>query len=220
MKKFLPLILIGSGLLIIIGVIFFLSKNSKKVTTVNEENLAIPELPASQRPVISLIPTNNPKDAKSDNGKMLDLKVQNINIPGAASMDYELVYTTGMGIQQGVPGTVKLDGTDIDRPLLLGSESSGKFRYDTGIETGTITFKFRNGSGKLIGKLQGDWHLQTGVTELTSVDGSFKYTLDKEAKGVYFLTMQTFAEPNINSVVISANGYTIFASDGKAHSGK
>lgn len=220
MKKFLPLILIGAGLLIVIGAILFFSRNSNKATTIDEENAAVPELPAAQRPVISLIPSNNPKDAKSDKGKMLDLKVQKINIPDAVSMDYELVYTTGMGIQQGVPGTVKLDGTDIDRLLLLGSESSGKFRYDTGIETGTITFKFRNSSGKLIGKLQGDWHLQTGVTELTSVDDSFKYTLDKEAKGVYFLTMQTFAEPNTNSVVVSANGYTVFASDGKAHSGK
>lgn len=220
MKKFLPLILIGAGLLIVIGAIFFFSRNSKKVTTVDDQNVAIPELPAEQWPVISLIPTSNPKDPKAGNGKMLDLKVQKINIPGAVSMDYELVYTTGMGIQQGVPGTVKLDGTDIDRLLLLGSESSGKFRYDTGVEIGTITFKFRNSSGKLIGKLQGDWHLQTGVTELTSVDGSFKYTLDKEAKGVYFLTMQTFAEPNTNSVVVSANGYTVFASDGKAHSGK
>lgn len=206
--------------MIILVAIFFLAKNPKKESTNDDQNIAIPELPADQRPVISLIPTNNPRDAKAGNGKMLDLKVQKINIPGAVSMDYELVYTTGTGIQQGVPGMVKLDGTDIDRPLLLGSESSGKFRYDAGVETGTITFKFRNSAGKLIGKLQGDWHLQTEVTELTSVDGIFKYTLDKAAKGVYFLTMQTFAEPEASAVVVSANGYTVFASDGKAHSGK
>ena len=220
MKKSFPLILVGAGLLIILVAIFFLTRNPKKESTNDDQNIAVPELPAEQKPVISLIPTGNPRDTKAGNGKMLDLKVQKINIPGATSMDYELVYTTGTGIQQGVPGTVKLDGTDIDRPLLLGSESSGKFRYDAGVEIGTISFKFRNSSGKLIGKLQGNWHLQTEVTELASVDGSFKYTLDKLAKGVYFLTMQTFAAPDASTVVISANGYSVFASDGKAHSGK
>jgi len=69
-------------------------------------------------------------------------------VTGAASMDYELIYSTSDGGQQGVPGTVKLTGTDIDRPLLLGSESSGKYRYDAGVEQGTMTLKFRDASGK------------------------------------------------------------------------
>lgn len=209
MKKFLPVILLGLGLLVVIGGIIVVFKNSGKSSSTEDENTLVPELPASQRPVITLTPTNNPKDPKSDFGKMLDLKVQKINIPDAVSMDYELIYTTGTGVQQGVPGTVKLDGNDIDRPLLLGSESSGKFRYDVGVEKGTITFRFRNAKGKLMGKLSGEWHLQTDTTELTSTDGVFKYTLDKLAKGVYFIVMTDFKD-----------GYSVFASDGKTHSGK
>lgn len=219
MKKFLPFILLGVGIVVVL-VIFLVIKNLKNNQTSDDQEASVPELTQDQWPVISLTPTNNPKDAKSDSGKMLDLKVQKINISGAASMDYELIYTTGTGVQQGVPGTVKLDGSDVERTLLLGSESSGKFRYDTNVEKGTITFRFRNGSGKLIGKLSADWHMQTGVTELTSVDGSFKYTLSGVVKGVYFLTMQTFAAPDPSTVVVSSNGYSVFASDGKPHTGK
>ncbi|MCX6705272.1 MAG: hypothetical protein NT162_02955 [Candidatus Woesebacteria bacterium] len=151
---------------------------------------------------------------------MLNFKVQKINIPGAVSMDYELVYTTTSGGQQGVPGTVKLDGTDIDRPLLLGSESSGKFRYDAGVERGTMTLKFRDSDGKMIGKLVTDFHLQTEVTTLTSIDGKFTYELDKVAKSVFFITMKTFADPVVSMAVVSFNGYSVFASDGKPHAGK
>ena len=150
----------------------------------------------------------------------MDFKVQKLNIPGAVTMDYELLYTTGTGLQQGVPGTVKLDGTDIDRPLLLGSESSGKFRYDAGVEQGTMTLKFRDVKGKMIGKLSTDFHLQTEVTKLTSIDGKFTYELDKVAKGVFFVTMKTFAGPAASAVVVSSNGYSVFASDGKPHAGK
>ena len=135
-------------------------------------------------------------------------------------MDYELIYSTSDGGQQGVPGTVKLTGTDIDRPLLLGSESSGKYRYDAGVEQGTMTLKFRDASGKLIGKLSTDFHLQTGVTALTSIDGNFTYNLNAIAKNVYFVTMKTFAVPVASMVVVSQNGYSVFASDGKPHTGK
>jgi len=204
MKKFLPLILIGIGIVITL-VVFILVKNSKNNLSSDDQDAAVPELPAEQRPLVMLIPTNNPSVPGSD-GHWLDFKVQKINVPGAAAMDYELIYSTGSGGQQGVPGTVKLNGSDVERMLLLGSESSGKFRYDTGVETGTMTIRFRNDKGKLIGKLSTVFHLQTGVTELTSADGAFKHTLDKVAKGVFFVTMQTFA-----------NGYQAFSSDGKVY---
>ncbi len=134
-------------------------------------------------------------------------------------MDYLMVYSTSDGGQQGVPGTVKLTGDNIEKKLLLGSESSGKFRYDAGVTTGTMTITFRNANGKMLGKLTTEFHLQSGVTELTSVDGMFKYTLDKIAKNVYFVTMKTYAEPTIATVVWE-NAYGVFASDGKEHTGK
>jgi hypothetical protein len=217
-KKFLPLILIGIGLLLVI--VFFIAKGMKgNATPAVDEEAAIPEIPAAEWPVVTLAPSANPKVAGSM-GHWLDFKVQKINIPGATTMDYELVYTTTNGGQQGVPGTVKLDGADVERALLLGSESSGKYRYDAGVEQGTMTLKFRDGAGKMIGKLSTDFHLQTEVTTLTSIDGKFTYELDKVAKGVFFVTMKTFAEPASSMVVVSANGYSVFASDGKVHVGK
>lgn len=220
MKKFLPLILIGSGVILILVIVFIIAKGMKGGSVpAGQEEASIPEIPSSEWPVVTLTPTGNPKVTGSM-GHWLDFKVQKINIPGAVSMDYELVYTTTSGGQQGVPGTVKLDGTDIDRPLLLGSESSGKFRYDVGVERGTMTLKFRDSGGKMIGKLVTDFHLQTEVTTLTSIDGKFTYELDKAAKGVFFVTMKTFAEPAASMAVVSSNGYSVFASDGKPHAGK
>lgn len=220
MKKFLPLILIGSGLILLLVVVFFVAKGMKNNSSPKgEEEAVIPEIPASEWPAVTLTPTDNPKVAGSM-GHWLDFKVQKINIPGAATMDYELVYTTTNGGQQGVPGTVKLDGGDVERALLLGSESSGKFRYDAGVAQGTMTLKFRDAKGKMIGKLSTDFHLQTEVTTLTSIDGNFTYELNKIAKGVFFVTMKTFAEPAASMVVISENGYSVLASDGKPHTGK
>jgi hypothetical protein len=218
MKKYLPLILIAVGVLVLGLVIFVMVRNSKSQNEeVAEEN--IPELPQSQWPVVTLTPTNNP-DVKGSEGHWLDFKVQKINVPGAASMDYLLVYNTSDGGQQGVPGSVKLTGAEVERKLLMGSESSGKFRYDAGVERGTMTITFRDEDGKSVGKLSTDFHLQSGVTELTSIDGKFTYTLDKVAKSVFFVTMNTFLQPEASEYVVWQNGYGVFASDGKPHTGQ
>jgi hypothetical protein len=218
-KKYLPLILVGFGVLVLVLVFVLLKGFKGTEKTTEDENANVPELPQSQWPVVSLTPTADPTVPNSL-GHFLDFKVQKINVPGAASMDYELVYSTTSGGQQGVPGTVKLTGADVDKLLLLGSASSGKYRFDTGVDHGTITIRFRDGKGKLMGRLSTDFSLQTGTTELSSVDGVFKYTLDKAAKGVFFVTMRTFADPDPAMTVVSSNGYSIFASDGKPHTGK
>jgi hypothetical protein len=219
MKKYLPLILIGIGVLVIAGVIFAIVKNSKSQATSTQTAENIPDLPQNQWPVVTLTPTS---DAAAPNsmGHFLDFKVQKINVPGAASMDYLLVYNTSDGGQQGVPGSIKLVGGDIERKLLMGSASSGKYRYDAGVERGTMTITFRDSGGKSVGKLSADFHLQSEVTELSSVDGNFKYTLDKPAKGVFFVTMPTFVQPEASMYVIWQNGYGVFASDSKPHTGK
>lgn len=217
MKKYLPLILLGVGLLVVV-LVFLLIKNSKKTDTSEEEEVAA-EIPADQWPVVSLTPTQDPKVPNSM-GRFLSFRVQKIKVKDAATMDYELLYSTTTGGQQGVPGTVKLDGkTEVERLLLLGSESSGKFRFDEGVEEGTITVRFRNAKGKLLGKLTTDFHLHTGTKELDSVDGKFRYVLDTLPKGVFFIIMKTFAEPDTSMVVVWKDGYGVFASDGKPHSG-
>lgn len=219
MKKFLPLILIVVGVLIIGGVIFAVTRGSKNQSSSNQAEENIPELPQSEWPVVTLTPTSSDR-APNSLGHFLDFKVQKINVTGASSMDYLLVYSTSDGGQQGVPGSVKLTGGDIERSLLLGSESSGKFRYDAGVETGTMTITFRDAKGKSLGKLSTAFHLQSDVTDLTSVDGKFTYTLDKAAKNVFFVTMQTFVQPDASMYVVWQNGYGVFASDGEPHAGK
>ena len=198
-KKYLPFILLGVGVLILAGA-FLLIKNSKEV---GNEDETVKEIPVEQRPIVSLIP--------SGDGHWLKLKIEQIKVEGAVSLDYELLYTLPDGRVQGVPGTVKIKG-DVIRDLLLGSESSGKFRYDEGVETGSMTVRFRNLKGKLIGKLSTKVHMQTGVKELTSADGKFTYSPDKISKGVYYVTMETFAEPNPSTVVVYKDGYGVFSS--------
>ena len=206
--------------MLLLIVVYFVAKGIKnKSTQSGEPEEQVSLLPESQWPVVTLTPTDK-SDVKGSLGHWLVLKVQKINVPGAASMDYLLVYSTSDGGQQGVPGTVALTGADIERKLLLGSESSGKFRYDAGVEQGTMTITFRDEDGKSIGKLSTQFHLQSGVTELTSIDGNFTYTLDKLATNVFFVTMQTFLEPDPSAYVVWQNGYGVFASDGKPHTGE
>jgi hypothetical protein len=217
-KKYLPFIAIIVVAVIVVGGVFIVRKINQPVVTDNsiQDDASIPVLPADQRPTVYLIP--------SSDGHYLSLKVMSIKVPSANSMDYELLYKANNGVAQvteGVPGTIQLKGqTGVNRDnILLGSESSGKIRFDKGVENGTLTLRFRDGNGKLLGKVATDFHLQTGTTSLTSVDGTFKYTLSKPATGVWFVTMQPFGTPDAKSVVVFQNGWTIFASDGLAHPG-
>ena len=219
MKKYLPLILIGGGILVVVLAVFVVMRSLKSGTTTGiQEEEVVPELTQSQWPIVSLTPVTDPKIPNSL-GHLLGLKVQKINVSGATTMDYLLVYNTSDGGQQGVPGTIKLTGADVDKNLLLGSESSGKFRFDKGVNQGSITITFRNDKGKTLGKLSTDFHLQLDETLLTSIDGKFTYTMDKATKGVYFVTMPTFVQPEPSMYVAWQNGYGVFASDGKPHTG-
>lgn len=210
-------IIVGVLVVILIAVAFLVKGAKKGSDTSEKEESNIPVLSESEWPAISLIPTEK-SDVPGSLGHWLNFTVEKISVSGAESMDYLLVYSTGDGGQQGVSGTVKLTGDIIERKLLLGSESSGKYRYDEGVETGTMTITFRNADGKSVGKLSTEFHLQSETAELTSTDGKFGYILDKVPKGVYFVTMKTFIEPSVPSVIWQG-GYGVFASDGEAHAG-
>jgi hypothetical protein len=206
MKKYLPIILFASGALVFIGGIFVV-KGQKKTpipqATIEPDGV-VAEIPLESRPFTSLTP-------KSD-GHWLKMHIDQIKIADAITVDYELLYKTGNGDTQGVPGSINLANVNgaIERDLLLGSESNKKFRYDEGVEQGTLTLRFRNSQGKLVGKLTTDFHLQSGTTELSSIDGKLKYTLNKiPAKG-YFVTMNTFKD----------GVYGIFYSEGELPAGK
>lgn len=214
----MPLILIGAGVLVVVvAAVLIMKMVSNTPSSTNEPEANVPLLPQNQWPVVSLTPTEDPAVPNSL-GHFLEMRIQKINVPNAKTMDYLLVYTTSDGGQQGVPGTVQISG-DIDKKLLMGSASSGKYRFDQGVSTGTLTITFRDSNGKSLGKLVADFHLQFGDTVLTSVDGKFTYTLSKAAKGVYFVTMPTFVQPDASLYVVWQGGYGVFASDGKPHAG-
>lgn len=202
-KKFLPLILLGVGLLILV-MVFVLIKNKKSAVVV-DDNAPLAEVAFADRPVAMLTPT--------EDGRYINLKIDKITLPKAVSLDYELLYELPDGRTQGVPGTVDLDGkTSFERKLLLGSESNGKFRYDEGVETGSLTVRLRDLKGKLLAKFSTKWHLQSTDTELTSVDENFKYVLEKKPKGMYFITMETFGLMDKTITSVESGPYGVFSS--------
>jgi hypothetical protein len=204
MKKLLPVFLFLGGA-IVLGVVFFLIARSTKDTKSPTEDIeTVPEVALELRPVASLTPT--------DDGHWLNLSVDKFKID-AKTMDFELLYSLPDGRSQGVPGSITLGGaTPIERKLLLGSESSGKFRYDEGVSEGFLTLKFRNDQGKLVAKFQTKWHLQGSVTELTSIDGKFSYTLPKAPAKTWFITMETFGVPVDAPGTVASGPYGVFTS--------
>jgi len=201
MKKYLPLILFVVGLGALTAV-FFVLKGKK--TSVETEEVALQEVALEKRPVTSLTP--------SEDGHWLNLKIEKI-VLDATSFDYELLYKLPDGRTQGVPGTVKLDSQKtIERELLLGSESSGKFSYDEGVEQGTLTLRFRNEKGKLLVKFSTQFHLQSDTKKLTSVDGNFSYTLTKTPSKTFFVTMETFGLPGDTPAEVASGPYGVFSS--------
>lgn len=203
MKKFLPLILLGLGVLVAVIAFVFVKGRDKNGGVDLGDELA-PEIALMDRPIASLTP--------SKDGHWLTLKIENISIDNAVSMDYELLYKVGDGRTQGVPGTIKLEDQDeIERELLLGSESSGKFRYDEGVETGTLTLRFRSEKGKLVGKFATDFRILNEEKTLSSADEEFKLKMDGLTGG-YFVVMETFGVPKDVKGELQAGPYGVFSS--------
>lgn len=203
MRRYLPIALLLFGVLTAIGAFVFV--RSRKPLDITEEDEIVAEVPLNLRPVTSLTP--------SEDGHFLNMKIESIKVSNAVSMDYEILYKVEDGRIQGVPGIIELDGqTSVEREILLGSESSGKFRYDEGVETGSLTLRFRNENGKLVGKLSTDFHLLSDTDELTSLDESFSFTLDEESDE-FFIVMETFGLPEAISGEIVAGPYGVFGSD-------
>lgn len=200
MKKFLPLIIFGVGLLSVILIIVFVTRPSNESNTTPEETATI-EVALNDRPMASLTPT--------DDGHWLNMKVEKL-LSSAKTMDYELLYTLPDGRVQGVPGTVQLKGEKtLERKLLLGSESSGKFRYDEGVKEGTLTLRFRNEKGKLMVKYSTKFAMLTAVKDLTSTDGKVKIALSKAPKKGFFVIMDTFGVPG-SSETPTSGPYGVF----------
>lgn len=203
MRKFLPLILLVLGIGVVMAVYFLVIRKPTKTTT-SEETSTLVELPLVQRPIASLVP--------SADGHYLNLKIEKLN-QTAASVEYELLYNLPDGRTQGVPGTIQLAGQKvIERSLLLGSESSGKFRYDTGVKEGTLTVRFRNEAGKLVNKYSTKFALLLNTKELTSIDEKFTFSLAKLNSKDFFVVMDTFGVTNEVPAALVAGPVGVFSS--------
>jgi hypothetical protein len=95
----------------------------------------------------------------SEDNRWLKLEVGGISAK-AESMKYELIYNLPDGRVQGVPGTVELKGGSIERDILLGTESSGTYYYDEGVEKGSLSLKFYSGGDKPIEEYESEWVLK------------------------------------------------------------
>jgi len=213
MKKLLPVILLLFGIIVAAGVFFLMKgKNTKTQDTqdVDVED-AVTEVPLDRRPIVSLTPTSD--------GHYLKLEIKKI-VVDAVTLDYELTYKVPDGRTQGVPGTVKLTTKDdILKELLLGSESSGKFRYDEGVEVGQLVLRFRDANGKLVAKFSTDFNLVAPGKEIVSFDGNFKLTMSKPTTKTYFVVMDTLGYPGDTKLADSSKLYGLFSSDNKRYAG-
>ena len=213
MKKYLPIIIFFLGIIVFVLVYFFVIKPSKKETTSVEDTSSLVEVILNDRPVVSLTPTTD--------GHWLNLKIEKIQIPNAYSMDYELLYDLPDGRTQGVPGTITLNGQKIiERELLLGSESSGKYRYDDGVEEGTLTIRFRNDKGKLIARFTTKFVLLSGTKSLSSIDGSFEASLTKVPPKGHFVVMESFGVPSEAPGDVKTGPFGLFYSEDASLSGE
>lgn len=207
MKKILPIIIIFLGIGIAVGIFLFV-KSKSSIDEVPDTEDTIPVIAIEKRPVLSLRP--------SEDGHWLKLKIEKISID-AATMDYELTYKVLDGRTQGVPGTVKLTTkADIEKDLLLGSESSGKYRYDEGVDQGKIVLRFRDTQGKLLAKFETEFTFQSNVDQITTLSGNYKF--DKLGKGVFYVTMDSVGFPGEFSGKVE-KAFGIFSSSTEGNSG-
>ena len=194
------------------GAVFYFIAKSTKETPAPEATETAPDIILADRPIATLIPTAD--------GHYLAMSITKLDKITAKTLDYELLYSLPDGRTQGVPGSITLSGnTPIERKLLLGSESSGKFRYDEGVEQGTLTLKFRDANGKLAAKFMSLWHLQGSVSEVSSTDGSFRLTFKKAPAKTFFVTMNTFGIAVDVPAELTAGPWGVFSSSKSALTG-
>jgi len=212
MKKYLPFIILGLGILVFVAAFFVMRKPASVETGEDEEGNLI-ELSLAEMPVVSLTPT--------EDGHYLNLKIEKIKVANALTMDFQFLYDVPDKVQQGSSGdNIDISSGSFETDLLLGSESAGKFRYDEGVEKGVLTLWFRDSDKKLVTKLETNFHMQSNEDVLSSNDGKFKFELGKP-KGIY-VVMNTLGLPDgyeFDANILNSGPYGIFSendADGKA----
>lgn len=160
MKKFLPLILLLLGGVVIVGAFLFVRSRGDNSDIPEEEKVT--KISPEKIPAISL--------SKSDDEHYINLMIEKLELLSPKTLDYELLYEVpGEEQSQGSGSIVEISGnSNFEVSILLGTESSGKFRYDKGVQKGILTLKFRDEKGKLIGRTRTEFDLASGKVETTS----------------------------------------------------
>lgn len=133
------LVVISSGVLI----------KTKILSTQKEEEKEIAPTPTIVLPTVS---ENIIVDLiAAPNKQSVTLKIKGLT-PDIQSIEYELTYITGAGIPRGVLGKIVLNGEkEIVRDnIVLGTCSSGKCVYDTGVTNVNLSLKFNTSSGSSV----------------------------------------------------------------------
>jgi hypothetical protein len=149
------------------------SKQTSKITPTPKPKLV--EMPMSDRPYVSLKPR--------DDGHMLYLKIEKIP-SNISQIEYEVLYNAvdnGSEIEKGIGDTIKEIKTNLERNLLLGTESCTngcKYKFDTGIIGGTLTLNFIDKNGQV----------STFETEF-----AFKSTAEIKKDGEIKLSVENFS---------------------------
>lgn len=142
MKKIIifSVILVVVVVLIMLGIRFNMSSKKEEVVEVPTPTaVALPTI--SENIVVELTSKNNNRVVK-------------LGIKGLAadieSIDYELTYMTGSGLPRGVLGKINLKGEKeiIRDDIVLGTCSSGKCAYDTGVTSVDLSLKFNSSNGE------------------------------------------------------------------------
>lgn len=205
MKRNYRLILIIIGIILLLGGVFLFWHNQKteELAPTPEPEGVLIETTLEERPYITLTP--------SSDGHWLTIEVSRIR--EADSLEYELLYNTASGATQGSINTVKLKGeSSYSKKILLGSESSGHYKFDEGVTQGTLTVRLRGSEGTR--KFVTDFHLQQGEKELTSIDGNFSLK-GTFSKSNFYVTMMTIGLPGDFKGKVVVGPYEVFSSGTK-----
>lgn len=142
MKKVIIAVVV---VLIIISIIAFIKFKSAPAV----ENPEIAATPAIALPTVSESVKVNLVPKSGNQSVKITVSGLSNNIE---SVEYELTYTTGAGLPRGVLGKILTKGaSEISRDdIVLGTCSSGKCVYDSGVTMVDLSLKFNTAEGSSV----------------------------------------------------------------------
>jgi len=195
---------------------FLLSSCGKKNTNSTPSPTPTPraiEMKPEERPIVKLIP-------RSDGH---ELKLSILNIPNyVKQIEYELIYSAtdnGLEIEKGLGDTLTLESQNIERKLLLGTESctSGcKYKYDEGITGGTLSLIFITKENQII-PYETEFSLQSGSQikknggQIELITQNYQTKIDNLKNTSFYLLLKDYG--NSKNPSDTKPSYSYFASN-------